>query len=156
VDLADNKRKKYSMEKTLDDQLRVLARQAVLQEITFRMTKLWWIFSWTSTVLVAITGGVIALRREAGSLAMAQHVLIAASAAVIGSYAVIWLRQNLKLEVLARNALAAHDEALGIRSYNDVIGGGLPRPDIGIVVGYQFTVVLLTVIAVAASLIMLK
>jgi hypothetical protein len=140
------------MEITLDDKLRVLARQAVLEEINFRMTKLWWIFSWTSTVLVAITGGVLALRREDGCLELEQHALVATSAVVIGSYAIIWLRQNLRLEVLSRDALAAHDEALGIRSYNTLIGGSLPRPDSGIVVGYQLTVVLLTIIAVAASL----
>jgi len=144
------------METTLDDKLRVLARQAVLEEITFRMTKLWWIFSWTSTVLIAITGGVIALRTGGQSLELAHQVLIAASAVVIGLYAVIWLRQNLRLEALARNALAAHDEALGIHSYNMKIGGGLPRPDIGIVVGYKITVILLTIAAVAASLIALK
>jgi hypothetical protein len=144
------------MEITLDEKLRVLARQAVLEEITFRMTKLWWIFSWTSTVLVAITAGVIALRTKGSSLELPHQTLIAASAMVIGLYAVIWLRQNLHLEGLARDALAAHDKALGIHAYNTLIGGGLPRPDIGIVIGYKITVVLLTLAAVAGSLMPLK
>lgn len=144
------------MEITLDDKLRVLARQAVLEEITFRMTKLWWIFSWTSTVLVAITGGVISLRTGGRSLELAYEGIIASSAVVIGFYAVIWLRQNLRLEGLARDALAAHDKALGIHGYNALIDGGLPRPDMGIVVGYKITVILLTLAAVAASLIPLK
>ena len=140
------------MEITLDDKLRVLARQAVLEEITFRMTKLWWIFSWTSTILIAITGGVIGLRTGDRSLDLAYQGIIAASAVVVGLYAVIWLRQNLRLEGLARDALAAHDEALGIHSYNTLIGGCLPRPDIGIVVGYKVTVILLTIAAVGAAL----
>lgn len=144
------------MENTLNDNLRVLARQSVMEEITFRMTKLWRIFSWTSTVLMAITGGAIALRTGSRSLELAHQSLIAASALVIGLYAVIWLRQNLRLETMARDALAAHDEALGISIYNTSIGGGLPRPDIGIFLGYNMTVVLLTLAAITASLIPLK
>jgi len=144
------------VEITLDDKLRVLARQAVLEEITFRMTKLYWIFSWTSTVLLAITGAVIHLRTGDRPLGPTHQGLIAATAVVIGLYAVIWLQQNLRLEGLARNALAAHDKALGIHSYNALIGGGIPRPDVGVVVGYNITVALLTFGAVAASLIPLN
>jgi hypothetical protein len=144
------------LEITLDDKLRVVARQAVLEEITFRMTKLWWIFSWTSTVLVAMTGGVIGLRTVKLSLGLEYQGVIAALAVILGVYAVTWLRQNLRLEGLARDALAAHDEALGINAYNALIGGSLPRPDKGIVVGYQITVALLTIVTVAVSLVPLK
>jgi hypothetical protein len=139
-------------EKTLDGDLRVLARQAVLEEITFRMDKLWRIFSWASTVLVAITGGVIGLQAGKASLINSHRYIISVSSIVIGIYALIWLQQNLRLESLARAALAAHDKALGIEAYNSMIGGGLPRPDIGVVAGYKFTVLLLTVAAVAASI----
>jgi hypothetical protein len=142
---------------TLKENLRILARQAVLEEITFRMTKLWWIYSWTSTVLVAITGAVITLRTGERPLELfAPRAIIAASAFVLGIYAVVWLRQNLHLEALARTALAAHDEALGINSYNNLIGGGVARPDVGIVVGYTLTVVLLSIAAIVASLMPLK
>jgi hypothetical protein len=140
------------VEITLDDKLRVLARQAVLEEITFRMTKLYWIFSWTSTVLLAITGAVIHLRVGDRPLEPIHQGLIAATAIVIGLYGVIWLRQNLRLEGLARDALAAHDKALEIHSYNALIGGIIPRPDAGVVVGYKITVALLTIGAVVASL----
>ena len=44
------------------DDIRILARETVLNEISYRMDKLWRIFSWTSTVLVAMIGGTIALR----------------------------------------------------------------------------------------------
>ena len=141
------------MEIQLDDELRVLARKAVLEEITFRMTKLWRIFSWTSTILVAITGGVIAIRTGEQVIKPVHQYLIAAAALTVGLYAVIWLRQNLKLEAMARDALSAHDNALGIQSYNYSIGGGLPRPDVKIIVGYKITVALLTIAAVTASLI---
>jgi hypothetical protein len=142
-------------EKTLDGNLRVLARQAVLEEITFRMDKLWRIFSWASTVLVAITGGVIAIQTEKVSLINSHRYIIAVCSIVIGIYALIWLQQNLRFESLARDALAAHNKALGIEAYNSMIGGVLPRPDIGVVVGYKITVFLLTVAAVVASMIRL-
>ena len=45
-----------------DDELRILARAAVLSEITFRTEKLWRVFSWASAILVALTGGILALR----------------------------------------------------------------------------------------------
>jgi hypothetical protein len=139
-----------------EDNLRILARQAVLEEITFRVTKLWWIYSWASSVLLAITGGVIALRTGTRPLEPLYQALIAASAVVVGVYAILWLRQNLKFEELARSALAAHDDALGINRYNASIDGSLFRPDLGILVGYKLTVVFLTVAAVAASLIPLR
>jgi hypothetical protein len=145
-----------TIEKTFDNNLQVVARQAVLEEITFRMSKLWLIFSWTSSVLILITGGVIGLRTGDRPLDEAFQYIIAASSIVMGLYAVIWLRQNLRLEAVARDALAAHDKALGIQSYNTLIGGALPRPDIGIVVGYKITVVLLTIAAVTASLMPLR
>jgi len=140
------------MEIKLDIELRVLARKAVIEEITFRMHKLWRIFSWTSTILVAITGGVIALRSGGNSIGYSQQYIIAAAAFIVGLYAIIWLRQNLKFEAKARDALLAHDIDLGLQSYNNSIGGGLDRPDIGTIVGYEITVILLTIAAISASI----
>jgi hypothetical protein len=142
-----------TMEITLDGNLRILARQAVLEEITFRTNKLWLIFSWASSVLILIIGGIVGLQTGSRPLNEAHRYIIAASSIVIGSYAVIWLKQNLHIESVARDAAAAHDKTLGIQSYNTLIGGNLPRPDIGVVVGYKITIVLLTIAAVAASLI---
>ena len=136
-----------------ENKLKVLARQTVLDEIRFRMEKLWRIFSWTSTVLLAITGGTIALRTGDHVISNWHEVILAAAPLVVALYAVVWLRQNLRLEVIARNALVAHDTSLGITEYNESINGSLPRPDIGIIVGYKLTVVMLAVAAVAAALV---
>lgn len=136
--------------------VQVLARQAVLDEITFRMDKLWRIFSWTSTVLVAIIGGTIALRTGEQDLSLGHRNVIAGAAAVLALYAILWLRQNLRLEGQARDALAAHDKSLGLASYNEAIGGALPRPDVGIIVGYNLTVLLLALAALAAAFIPLE
>ena len=138
------------------DDIRILARETVLKEISFRMDKLWRIFSWTSTVLVAMIGGTIALRTgRTGEtdLSLVHQIVLAVAAGVLGLYAVIWLRQNLRLERRARDALAAHDRALGIGPYVESIDGALPRPDRGIVVGYSLTVALLSLAAIVAALI---
>ena len=136
-----------------ESKLKVLARQTVLDEIKFRMEKLWRIFSWTSTVLIAITGGTIALRTGDNVLSDWHEVILAVAPLVVALYAVVWLRQNLRLEAMARNALEAHDTSLGIAEYNEAINGGLPRPDIGIIVGYKLTVIMLAAAAVAAALV---
>ena len=133
-----------------NEDIRLLARNAVLDEISYRMDKLWRIFSWTSTVLIAIIGGTIALRKDQVDLALGHQSVVAGAVVVLAVYAMIWLRQNLRLEGRARDALAAHDLEVGIASYNEAIGGALPRPDIGIVVGYNLTVLLLALGAIAA------
>jgi hypothetical protein len=135
------------------DDIRILARETVLNEISYRMDKLWRIFSWTSTVLVAMIGGTIGLRTGKADLSLAHQIVLAVAAGVLGLYAVIWLRQNLRLEARARDALVAHDRALGIGPYVESIDGALPRPDRGIVVGYKLTVALLAVAAIVAALI---
>ena len=89
------------------DDIRILARETVLNEISYRMDKLWRIFSWTSTVLVAMIGGTIALRtRDTNHLSLVHQIVLAVAAGVLGFYAVVWLRQNLRLERRARDALA--------------------------------------------------
>lgn len=120
------------------------------------MDKLWRIFSWTSTVLIAIIGGTVALRTSESVLALPNQVVVASAAVVLAVYAIIWLRQNLRLEAQARDALAAHDFELGISSYNEAIGGALPRPDRGVVIGYNLTVMLLALAAVAAAFVPIK
>ena len=94
----------------LKEHLRLVARQTVLDEINFRMDKLWRIFSWTSTVLVAIIGGTVALRtRTAGiDLDWGIKFIVAGAAIVLTTYACFWLRQNLRLEQAARDALASN------------------------------------------------
>ena len=142
----------------LSENLRLVARQTVLDEINFRMGKLWRIFSWTSTVLVAIIGGTVALRTADHHLGLGHQIIVIAAAIVLAAYAWFWLRQNLQLERQARDALAAHDQALGIASYNEAVGGALPRPDqtrpgARFVIGYNATVILLAAAAIAAAVV---
>ena len=128
-----------------------MARATVLSEITFRTEKLWRIFSWASAILVALTGGIIALRTDEKDLTLWPRVFLVASIAILAAYAILWLNQNLKLERAARDALESHDSALRIQAYNKDIGGALPRPDHKKILGYQLTVFLLAAAAVGAT-----
>lgn len=134
-----------------EDELHILARAAVLGEITFRMDKLWRIFSWASALLVGLTGGIIALRTTRRDLNLWPKVVLAAAIFSLAAYAILWLDQNLKLERSARDALSNHDKALGIESYNDEIGGTLTRPDEKKILGYKLTVFLLAAAAFGAT-----
>ena len=72
------------------DDIRILARETVLNEISYRMDKLWRIFSWTSTILVAMIGGTIALRTgKKPDLSLPHQIVLAVAAGVLGLYAVI-------------------------------------------------------------------
>ena len=134
-----------------DDELRVLARAAVLSEITFRTEKLWRIFSWASAILIALTGGILALRTGGKDLGLWPRVFLAASVFFLATYTIFWLNQNLKLEGAARDALENHDKALRIQAYNDDIGGAMPRPDRKKILGYKLTVFLLAAAAFGAT-----
>jgi len=65
------------------------------QELEFRRSKQWDIFSWCSTLLVAIAGGVIALEKQQTSLLHpAQRVVVSLAVATLASYGFIWHKHH--------------------------------------------------------------
>jgi len=74
------------------------------KELEYRRKKQWDIFSWCSTLLVAITGGVIALetRQQTYPLHRSQKAIISLAVAVLVVYAVLWLGHNWRMDKLAR------------------------------------------------------
>ena len=77
------------------------------KELEYRRKKQWDIFSWCSTLLVAITAGVIALRtREPAYLPSWQaKVIISLSVSSILTYAVVWISHNWEQEIKSRERL---------------------------------------------------
>ena len=67
-----------------------------LKELEYRRKKQWDIFSWCSTILVALTGGVIVLqtREHAYQLHTSQKIAISISVIAIMVYAMLWLSYN--------------------------------------------------------------
>lgn len=132
-----------------------LTREALLKEIYFRMDKLWRLFSWASGLLIAITGGVIVLNTadQLQPLLIAHKMVLSFAVIILATYSVIWLRQNLNLEREARDALDKIDQDLGITGYRERLNANIPRPDKGRRLGYDMTVILLSIAAVLATFI---
>jgi drug/metabolite transporter (DMT)-like permease len=118
-------------------------------ELLYRREKQWYIFAWTSTLLVAVIGGAITLAGKVCSPGKAdvaystiQYILMALAVVVLSSYAWIWINENMRLEELARAKVIRLLEAHGM-------GVVLPDPR-KLPLGYVGVVVLLTIGAVLA------
>ena len=112
----------------------------VQKELEYRRKKQWDIFSWSSTVFVAITGGVIVLetREKAYRLHSSQKVAISVAVIALVMYAVLWLSHNLTLE-------ASVAELLGQGANAKLRGEKRP------LFGYRGAIVLLAIAALFAT-----
>lgn len=70
------------------------------KELEYRRRREWEIFSWCSTLLVAITGGLIALQTRQGAYPfhLGQKISISLAVLVLVAYAVFWIGHNNDLE----------------------------------------------------------
>ncbi len=84
---------------TIMDKVQILENQ-----LKHRLDKLWKIFSWTSTLLIAIIGGMMAIARD-GDVEIGQKIAILAVVTILMIYANNWLKENLKREKKIRKAL---------------------------------------------------
>lgn len=74
-------------------------RDTMLAEIEYRRDKMWKLFSWVSTILTGIIGGVIALKTRSGApFNLGVGYRIALTIAVVGLvlHAYTWLDYNWK------------------------------------------------------------
>jgi len=100
------------------DQLKY-AREQVEKELYYRRDKQWKIFSWAGTILVAITGGTVALKTDPPTqfcFSWYLRAAIIASVVFLTTYAVLWVRQNLSIENDLQQAINAYDQKLSIES----------------------------------------
>lgn len=121
------------------------ARDAALETLSDRRDKTWRIFSWTSSILIAVTGGAIALfdLEEPAYNLIPQGAAIIFAVGVLSVYACIWLIQNKQLAANAGRIVGYYDEKLGFDT-------GFQRDTIQVT--YVRVVTLLTLGAVAAIL----
>ena len=135
-----------------DDAIK-LARIILEKELAHYLEKLWKIFSWTSTILISIIGGLIALRfrEHPGSLSANDKVSLVFAVIVLSLYAIVQLNLILSFETKARNKLEACDGELGILPYISIPSDARDRPDTHPMskwVGYIATISLLALAAV--------
>ena len=95
------------------------AREQLEKERAHRREKLWKIFSWAGTLLVAITGGIVALKTNPPNgfeFSWWLRGTIIASVIFLMAYSSLWIKQNLAIEGEVQKALDECDIKLGIDS----------------------------------------
>jgi len=115
-------------------------------QLNHRLEKLWNVFSWCSSVLISITGGVLL---SAGSkefhLSARGLVLVSIVIIILTAYAWAWIRENLDFEKNIRDELdTIYREQLKYEKLNSL------RPDRA-KFGYKVVIMVLGLIALAAT-----
>jgi hypothetical protein len=121
--------------------------QTLETQLNQRLEKLWRVFTWCSSILITITGGVIlaARTKEKSLLRFPQDPIIISSIIVILTiYSWLWIRENLKIEKNIRDLLDKMFEELNYPQLKTL------RPDKARF-GYKHVILLLGLLALAAT-----
>ncbi len=124
------------------------ARKTIEKDLAHRREKLWRIFSWAGTLLIAIIGGVVAIKTDPSKgleLSWSLKGVLLASVFVLTFFSREWLRQNINKHNKALRALNNIDRLLEIDIIVDV--------DEEVRFGYISALLLLASAAVVATLI---
>lgn len=80
--------------------------QSLEKHLSERIEKLWRVFSFTSSIVVAIAAGMVVLgKKERVRFDEYELSLITAIILILTLYAYLWINENLKLESKIRNQL---------------------------------------------------
>jgi uncharacterized membrane protein len=120
-------------------------RDVLAKEITYKRERREQIFSWASSLLVAIIGGTIALTyTKHQRLPGFQQVILTGAALVLGIKACVWMYYHRRDEIRARNNIERYDELLGIPEEKH-------RSPVDL--GHTLAIILLTLAAICAVLV---
>jgi hypothetical protein len=126
------------------------AREALEKELVHYLDKLWKVFSWASTILVSIIGGVIALRfRENDlTLSLVDKSGLVFAILVLSITTVLHLDLILSFEMNTRDKLEVCDKELGISKYTLISRDRPDRNPRSKWVSYKAAIILLALAAV--------
>lgn len=118
-------------------------------QLNHRLEKLWRVFSWSSSILISIIAAVIAATRLKGKSVLLfpyDHTIISVVILVITIYAWQWLNENLKFETAIRDQTEKIiEEEFNYPEIKKI------RPDQKAVFGYKDVIILLCLVALAAT-----
>lgn len=119
----------------------------VLQhEIDYRRRRRSDIFTWANTILLAITGGSIALQQQSGaSLTLSQRLVVSFAVVVLAAYSILWWLRQRELGRALKARLRLVERDLGIEAASE--GGTIPDW-----IGSVLCIVLLAAAAIASTL----
>ena len=90
----------------MDEKNIQLVIQHLEKELADRLEKLWKVFSWSSSILISIAGGIIVLtKNETVKFDSTELFLISLIIGILTLYAWLWIRENLELEGIIRDQL---------------------------------------------------
>jgi hypothetical protein len=130
----------------MDENKITLIIQTLDKQLSEKIEKLWRVFSWTSSILVAIAGGMIILgKKERFKFDTYELILISSIILILTLYAYLWINENLKLESKIRNQLdSIFEKQMSYSELKEI------RPDKAIF-GYKVVTLLLGFTAVIAT-----
>jgi hypothetical protein len=118
------------------------AHEMLRKEIEYRREKAWNIFSWVSTILLGVIGGVVAIasKKSEWDFRWYHAALLTFSVLALSIYSCFWIQQNLDIEKDMSKKIKLFEVKLEIRGQNEEY---TKRPRFG----YVITVILLTIAA---------
>ena len=101
-------------EKPWCDPSREVIVDILRHDLDYRRSTLWNVFSWCSTLLIAIAGGATALQmRHANSLNTTQKLIASLAVSILVAYGFGWLTHNVNREWEIRDCL--NDHLIGVK-----------------------------------------
>ena len=81
--------------------------QHLEEELSHRLEKLWRVFSWCSSILLSLIGGIIVATRGIAkfNLLAQDRTIFTCLILIIVLYGWLWIRENLKLETRLRDEI---------------------------------------------------
>ncbi len=96
------------------------ARDAIEKELSRVQEKEWKIFSWASSLMIVMIGGILALTTETSfSYKDVLPWVMTSSVIVIAIYSILWVSQNLRLEKEISDKLNCYNKKLDINYLYD-------------------------------------
>mgnify|MGYP001793014683 CR=1 FL=1 len=87
-----------------------LVLQTLEKQLSDRLEKLWRVFSWCSSILISITGGIIiSCRSGKFKLLPLDHIIVLSVILIITIYASLWINENLRMETKIRDQISAFE-----------------------------------------------
>lgn len=145
----------YPSIKTLNSEQQKYVFENLRKEVEYRRDKAWKIFSWASTILLAIIGGLIALatnpdpEKHFKLLCYPHKILLVSSVFILAVYSTLWVERNLSVEHDVQNEINAYEIKLGIRASEGISKRTLFEKVLKLF-GYRETIILLALAAIAS------
>ncbi len=90
----------------MDNKNTALIIQYLQNQLTERLEKLWKLFSWSSSILISITAGMIGLKQYQNiTFGYIELLIISFIICLICLYSYLWLHENLLIEVAIRDRI---------------------------------------------------